>query len=213
MSSRQRTSSGELPGRIVEAALELLSDEGVESLTVRGIAERANVAPMGLYNHFDGKNGVVDAIWTEGFDRLRAALEEAFNEPDPLEALVTAGNNYRRFALANVAHYQIMFVVRVKEFTPSIEAARTAALAHNTLVQLIERAQRGGTVRPQNPYDLAQQIWASCHGYVSLEILHMNFANDADEAFVSLLRALARGLALDGEHVVKDVRLQQRSKP
>ena len=58
MATRQRTSSSEVRKKILDAALELLTTEGPDSVTVRGIAKRANVAAMGVYNHFEGKNGV-----------------------------------------------------------------------------------------------------------------------------------------------------------
>ena len=40
------------------AALALLSESGPEGFTVRAIARRANVAPMAIYNHFEGKDGL-----------------------------------------------------------------------------------------------------------------------------------------------------------
>jgi AcrR family transcriptional regulator len=195
MATRQRTSSSEVRKKILDAALELLTTEGPDSVTVRGIAKRANVAAMGVYNHFEGKNGVIDAIWTQGFDRLREAMEKANVEQEPLTALEMAGANYREFALEHVAHYQIMFMLRIKDYTPTIEAARAAALAHNSLVVLVERAQQAGFLDMQNSYDLAQQFWSITHGYVSLEILQMNFAANPQKAYLSAIHALGLGLA------------------
>jgi AcrR family transcriptional regulator len=194
MASRQRTSSSEVRKRILDAALELLTSEGPDSVTVRGIAKQANVAAMGVYNHFEGKNGVIDAIWTQGFDRLREAMEKANVEEEPIVALEKAGANYRRFALDHVAHYQVMFMLRIKDYVPTIEAARSAALAHNALVVMVERAQRSGFLEHQNSYDLAQQFWSVTHGYVSLEILHMNFAANPEKAYLSAVHALGLGL-------------------
>jgi hypothetical protein len=37
-------------------------------------------------------------------------------------------------------------------------------------------------------------LWSACHGYVSLEILDINFASEPDATFVGLLAALQSGL-------------------
>jgi HD superfamily phosphohydrolase YqeK len=87
-----------------------------------------------------------------------------------------------------------MFMLRIKDYVPTIEAARSAALAHNALVVMVERAQRSGFLEHQNSYDLAQQFWSVTHGYVSLEILHMNFAANPEKAYLSAVHALGLGL-------------------
>ena len=60
----RRTPSTKIEDRLVAAAFHLLEAEGPEALSVRRVAAEAGVAPMGVYNHFEGgKNGVVDAIF------------------------------------------------------------------------------------------------------------------------------------------------------
>ena len=44
---------------------------------------------MGVYNHLGGKDGLIDALLTRGFDRLRAAVEPG-DEPDMLDRLRNA---------------------------------------------------------------------------------------------------------------------------
>ena len=41
--------------------------------------------------------------------------------------------------------------------------------------------------------NLAQMLWAACHGYISLEILDINFAKDRDETFLPFLHGVERG--------------------
>jgi AcrR family transcriptional regulator len=51
--------------------------------------------PMGVYNHFDSKNGVIEALFTQGFERLREALTTIAEIQDPYDALLEAGRRYR----------------------------------------------------------------------------------------------------------------------
>ncbi|MFI5036147.1 MAG: hypothetical protein ACHQFZ_08085 [Acidimicrobiales bacterium] len=41
---------------------------------------------------------------------------------------------------------------------------------------------------------MAQVLWSTCHGFVSLEILDVNFAHGADETYAALIEGLLRGL-------------------
>jgi AcrR family transcriptional regulator len=193
MSERQtRTPSLQINDGVLVAALALLGEEGPDHFTVRAIAARAGVAPMALYNHFDGKNGVLEAIWIDGFEKLRDCISP--QRRSPLEDLHDVGLAYRRFALEHRAHYTVMFMHRFVGFEPSLEASHTAAGAFEALVNQVERSQAAGHFRSSRAGDVAQMLWATCHGYVSLEILDINFAHRADATYEALIDGLLRGL-------------------
>ncbi len=187
-----RTPSARIGADVREAALGLLGDEGPDHFTVRAIAARAGVAPMALYNHFDGKNGVLEAIWIEGFELLRDCV--SLRRGASLEDLHDVGLAYRRFALEHRAHYTVMFMHRFVGFEPSLEASHVAARAFEALVNQVERAQDDGHFARRRAGDVAQMLWATCHGYVSLEILDVNFAHAAAETYRDLIDGLLRGL-------------------
>lgn len=54
---------------ILSAALELVDQDGLEALTMRRLAERLDIDPMSVYNHFDSKDalldGLAEALWRE----------------------------------------------------------------------------------------------------------------------------------------------------
>jgi AcrR family transcriptional regulator len=178
---------------LMAAALALLSESGPEGFTVRAIARRANVAPMAIYNHFEGKDGLLDAIWSEGFTLLRQALaSSANNREDPL---VNTGLAYRRFALTHPSHYTVMFMHRFVGFTPTIPAAQIALETFQTLVDLVTSAQSRGLFGSFEAADAAQLLWSACHGFVSLEMMNINFAEERDRTFLAFLRGIERGLA------------------
>ena len=51
--------------RVLDAALAEFTRAGVHGATIQGIAERAGVSPMTVYNHFDDKEGLVFALISE----------------------------------------------------------------------------------------------------------------------------------------------------
>jgi AcrR family transcriptional regulator len=186
-----RTPTQRIGPEVLNAARAILDDEGPDGFTVRAIAQRANVAPMAIYNHFEGVNGVLEALWIEGFEAFRNAL--TFETSDPDDDLLHAALAYRSFALENRGLYTVMFMHRFRGFQPSIAAAHLAAQTYQTLVNNIERCQASGLFPDAAASDAAQVVWAACHGYVSLELLGINFAADRDATFELLLATLRDG--------------------
>jgi AcrR family transcriptional regulator len=178
---------------LMAAALQILSESGPEGFTIRAIARRAEVAPMAIYNHFDGKDGLLEAIWIEGFTMLRRELEVTSINPN--NKLFDTAHAYRRFALTHRSHYTVMFMHRFIGFTPSASAAAVALETFQTLVRLVKSAQSVGIFSDYDTVDAAQMLWSTCHGFVSLEMLDINFAADRDETFIDFVRGVERGIA------------------
>ncbi len=53
---------GDLHNACVRAALELLEAEGLEAVTLRGVAERAGVSRSAPYRHFSDKRALLDRV-------------------------------------------------------------------------------------------------------------------------------------------------------
>jgi AcrR family transcriptional regulator len=48
--------------RVLAAALEMADHEGIEGLSMRNLAAKLKVEAMSLYNHVDGKEGILDGL-------------------------------------------------------------------------------------------------------------------------------------------------------
>ena len=193
VTTRARTPSAEVEAAVVDAAERLLVAEGPSALTVRRIASEAGVAPMGVYNHFGGKDGVVDALFIRGFDGLRAPVRRVGSD-DPFEDLAEAGRRYRRLALEHPALYALMFERAVPDYEPSLRAMGHAATSFKQLVTLVHRAMAAGVIVDDDPAEVAQRLWNTCHGAVSLELRGIGFCDDpvanAEATGYCLLRGL-----------------------
>lgn len=158
----KRTPAADVRAALISAAHRVLAAQGVKGLTVRAVATEAGVAPMGVYNHLDGKDGLLAALVNDGFDRLRAATV-ASPDTDPVVRLRVAGRNYRAFAQENPTLYRLMFSGEC----PVGEAGEAALGA---LTELIRYGQAAGIVRDDDPAELTMVVWAAVHGAVSLEL-------------------------------------------
>ncbi len=67
--------------QIVQAALTVVSTDGLANLNVGRVARRVGLVPSALYRHFSGKDEILDAVMATVQDRLlenvRAARDEA----------------------------------------------------------------------------------------------------------------------------------------
>jgi AcrR family transcriptional regulator len=189
--ARPRDEQGQ---RILEAASELLSKEGASALSVRRIAAAAGCSTMGLYSRFGGKDGVVDELYAEGFERLVEGMRQNPITDDPLADLRRGAQCYRDTALANATHYMVMFGGAVPGFIPSDASHELAHNAFNGLVAKVARCTDAGLL-DGTPDQIAEVLWASIHGLVMLELVGINpLMSEPAARFERALDVLFRGL-------------------
>jgi AcrR family transcriptional regulator len=191
-----RTASRDVEGALLAAAEQILIEEGPSALTVRKVATCAGIAPMGVYSRFEGKQGLLEALFVRGFEGLHRTVAEAAG-PDARERLRDAGLRYRRYALQNPQHYALMFE-RMHEVQPSEAALGRAYAAFDQLVRLIT------DVRARRPFgigsdvEVAQQWWSALHGAVALELIGVRFDATPEQSFNHMIDALLTGLEAQG---------------
>src|SRR5260370_13179898 len=126
------------------------------------MAAEAGVAAMGVYNRFGGKAGVLDALTARGFDQL-AAILDAIEETEPLEALAEAARRYRRFAKEHPSLYGLMFDRAIPGWQPSPKAVSHAAESFSRLVGYVARAMAARAIAPADAPEIAQRLWSASH--------------------------------------------------
>jgi AcrR family transcriptional regulator len=192
-SAKTRTPTLEIEQAVIGAATHLMATEGPEALSIRRIAQVAEVSPQSVYNRFGSKQGVIDALFVTGFTLLNEVLDIE-RSGDVETDLVTCGRRYREFALANPALYAIMFSKAVVDYEPSIEAARNASSSFEQLVETITWYLDRGALLPGDAVEISQRIWSATHGAMALELAGIGFVEDRAAHMDNLSRTMARGL-------------------
>jgi AcrR family transcriptional regulator len=191
---RTRTPSRDVHAALVEAAEAVLVREGPAAVTVRAVASEAGVAPMGVYNRFGSKDGLMEMLLIRGFAGLRDAVQ-APGVSDPIERLRRSGELYREFALSHPQHYAIMFegAIQAAEFSP--ELAEVAASTFGALVSHVTAAMAAGAFTRGDPVEAAQLIWSSVHGAVTLELHGVCQVTDPEANYRLLQDLVLRALS------------------
>jgi len=169
--------SDEIRRQLVEAGIVILERDGLQALSVRKLAAEVGASTMAVYTHFGSMTGVVDALSDEIFARFGAALAGVPHTDDPVADFFSMGAAYRRFALRNPQHYQLMFGTSVPASLSSVRRDLTVT-GHATsrdasfqiLCESVRRMIDAGRIRNDGEAAVAGRIWSICHGAVMLEM-------------------------------------------
>ena len=158
---------------ILDAASELVVEQGHQNLSIRKIAEKIEYAPSTIYLYFEDKYEILASICIDVFEQLSDRLEELRKtEPDPLQMLRRGLRCYIEFGLANPSHYMVTFLTPWPDLPPEHPAAAmgtdtAGARAYDYLRQAIQRGIDAGQIRAGDANMLAQATWLAVHGLTS----------------------------------------------
>jgi AcrR family transcriptional regulator len=108
---------------ILAIASDVMTEEGVNGLSLSEVARRLGVKPPSIYKYFDSIMGIYDALFERGqrdnLEIMRTEMERA--EPG-LDALAAGLEASGRWAISHPALAQLLFWRPVPSFEPTAEA-------------------------------------------------------------------------------------------
>ncbi|WP_255506786.1 TetR/AcrR family transcriptional regulator [Mycolicibacterium sp. 018/SC-01/001] len=188
---RRRTASDQVSAALLRAAETVLDRDGVAAVTVRSVAQEAGVAPMGVYNRFTNKDGLLTALALRAFDGLAAAIEVDPFGGTPADRLRRSAQGYRRFALAHPARYALIFAAGSPAADPASPVTARGREVFGILVGLVAHLPLR---RGLDPVEAAQAFWNAQHGAVTLETAGLGQTPDTADIFERTIDIVMRGL-------------------
>jgi AcrR family transcriptional regulator len=170
---RHRYHHGDLRRSLIQAGLQILAERGVDALTLREVARRAEVSQAAPYHHFAGKADLVSAIAQHGFEDFAGALRAGADAVGggALQRLSGMGLAYVRFAVANPELFRLLFRPELRDGTregPEAEAmARAGSAAYQVFLDAVGAAVAEGSVQG-SVEDVAVAALSVVHGLSTL---------------------------------------------
>ena len=162
---------GDLRQALIDAALDLLREQGAEALTLRAVARAAGVSQAAPYRHFADRGALVGAVAQGSFARMGAAIERAVHQgPLGPAALKRGMAAYVAFAHEHPAEYRVMFGAELADRDDMPDLAATALGTFALLREGIARNQHAGALSDGDPTRRAVIAWATLHGLVMLSL-------------------------------------------
>jgi AcrR family transcriptional regulator len=199
---------GDLKNALIEEALHMVEEEGVESISLRDITKRVGTSRSAIYRHFDSKEALMREVVMAGFARLAAHLEPALTREGlgTIERFRTMAERYMEFARTYPALYRMIFgerAMQAREAVHDIEDPMQETGFH-ALRSLVERAQREGLIKKEDPMLIATVIWTTMHGQAILLIDgHLHMRENFDAVFEMAFNTLLEGLSTTSAKVQK----------
>lgn len=181
---------------IVEAARDIVSEAGLDALSMRSIAERIEYSPGTIYLYFRDKNELLGEVIQAGFARMGEYIEAEFRVvgegASPAGQHRALGRAYAKFAIENTAYFRVMFelpTVPHRCQPEEVEVGREGP-CDTLLLEVVQRAIDEGLYTVQDAETGAMIAWGLIHGLTSLYLTgHLAPKVSSSESFLQLLES------------------------
>jgi AcrR family transcriptional regulator len=192
--------------RCMTVAMQLITEQGIEKLSIREVARHAGLSSTAPYRHFASREALLAALAEESFelfgDELRNACPGGVHNMT-MQLFEDMGCAYINFAQKNPERYRLMFTEFVGEPEDYPELGDAGGEAFNVLQQSIEVLQRVGVFKEGDSEQIATYVWAVIHGWTSLYlagrlqryIAESDDARHVEEAFLVNFRYAVKGFS------------------
>jgi AcrR family transcriptional regulator len=111
---------------VVDAAMAIADDRGLESTTLTDVARRLGIKTPSLYNHVDGAEGLRRQLAMRGARILHERFQEAIGDRKGADALRMVACVNRDFAIAHPGLYESFLPAPRQETDPELYDAMAA---------------------------------------------------------------------------------------
>jgi AcrR family transcriptional regulator len=154
---------------ILDIARDVMTEQGVNGLSLAEVARRLGVQPPSLYKYFPSLMAIYDVLFLEGqrenLDAMRAGMRDV--EPG-LTALIAGLEASGRWGLANRAVAELLFWRPVPSFHPSPEAFAVSTemveLQRRSLADAVAKGELGPSANEDDAIYLVSTLIAGVLG-------------------------------------------------
>jgi AcrR family transcriptional regulator len=146
------TETKQTRARIIDVAAGLLAASPGGQISTREVCEASGITAPTLYHHFGDKDGLLQAVVTDGFERYLARKRAIGTTGDVVADFRRGWDMHVEFGVANPALYHVMYGRPGSGRT----SAPAAEAAHADLVAMLREFDDAG--RLQLPVDVAADV-------------------------------------------------------
>jgi AcrR family transcriptional regulator len=125
---------------IVAAAWKLAAEQGVGGVSLRALAREVGIRQPSLYEYFDSKHALYDAMFADGNRQLLERIEAVKLPRDPRAAVKAFMHALIEFSVENIPRYVLLFQRQIPGFEPSAESYEPARRFLDRAVELLHAA-------------------------------------------------------------------------
>lgn len=183
---------GDLRRALLEAAIEAIAHDGVDRLSIRGLARATDVSHTAFRHHFGDRKGLLTALAANGYAGMSSALR-AVEVAGP-EGFLDVGIAYVEWALDHPAHFQVMFR---PDLVDEDDPVLRGALDELAGALMLGAGDFAGHHQPGSPRTnpLALAAWSLTHGFATLALAGNLPTGETRAERADVIRSVLRHLA------------------
>ncbi len=182
--------------RLCNLALKAFAEQGVDGISLRGLATAAGCSRSTPYRYFKNKADIFAAVRQSEFQRMADQTERAAQEEsDPQKKLVALARAYVNFAMERPDAYRVMYSVNQQDEQRYPDLLKQIKRTQQPMANAVHEAIADGSIHG-DPLNIVHILWAGLHGIISLHLsdkLHMG--RDIQELAEVMIRSLSCGIA------------------
>jgi AcrR family transcriptional regulator len=172
---------------VVDVALALVDEKGVDALSLAAVADRAGVAAPSLYKHVGGLVDLRDLMAVKVMRQITATFAGAIMGRSGDDAVAALMRAYRAYVLASPGRYALM------PLDPLHHDA--TARAGRELLEVFVAVMRGYGLDGSQATHAIRRLRATVHGFAALEIGGgFGMPEDIDTTYEQLIDMYLRSL-------------------
>lgn len=125
---------------IVASAWKLARQHGIAGVSLHALAREVGMRQPSLYEYFDSKHALYDAMFADGNRQLIERFDELTLPLDPRSALKKFMRTFMSFAIEDAARCELLFQRHIPGFTPSPESYALAQEALGRAAKMMHEA-------------------------------------------------------------------------
>lgn len=181
---------------ILQTALSLINEKGLDKLSLREIARRVGYSPAGLYEYFNGKEDILIALAREGDGRLRRAFERIPLDVPPSERLLQLCLTYIDFVINSSEYFVVMD--NVPSSYNSLDQTVPTDSSYYLFLQAVQNVIEAGEITIKDDFgreEIIYSLWSLVHGMGMLQLTRLReFNADFESAQRRALEIFIAGL-------------------
>lgn len=182
---------------ILDAAYDIVKDEGWQALSMRKIADRIEYTAPIIYEYYANKDAILLELSKNGFEMLAGKMKAAAARfPDPADQIEAMWLAYWNFAFAHTEYYQLMFGIEVScclMGEPLPDGSTPYDIASEPIRKLMEIEDP----KDERVCTKYYTYWSIIHGLISINIVRKGATDEINrqilkDAISGITRSLTR---------------------
>jgi len=153
--------------RILDAALALLQQDGLEGVSIRKIADRVGVSHMVLYGYFENRAAIIKSLRERGFEQMETFCAESLRRAETDDALVQVRALLERFIQISREHPMLYQLAWRRDLSLRADPQNVTHILEH-LAQLIQLCMARGQCIERDPTLAAAMAFSIVNGTLML---------------------------------------------